>query len=401
MPEVVTDAAVKRAMELIHRQYADELTIEQLARCAGLSRTVLAQRFDSAFGQSPMRYCVGWRLRVAAEMLERDRCTASEVAYAVGFGSEAAFNRAFRRRYGEPPARWVRQRAADTLRELPRQQVLHCKAKDGTQLAWSRVGHGFPLVKTANWLNHLEFDWQSPVWRHWLLELTRHNLLVRYDERGNGLSDWDVHDLSFEAMVDDFEAVVDASGVQQFDLLGLSQGASVAIAYSLRHPGRVRRMVLLGGYAQGWAVRCRGEELARREAMVTLTRTGWGSDISAFRQIFANLYIPGGSPEQVAWWTELQRISTSPANAERLQRALSTIDVEHMLARVTVPTLVAHASRDHVIPFHCGEQLAARIPGCRFIRLDSENHVLLQGEPAWLDFLSTLREFLAPTTAID
>ena len=395
MPEVVTDAAVRRAMELIHSQYAAELTIEQLARRAGVSRTVLAQRFDSALGQTPMRYCVDWRLRVAADMLARGRQTAVQVAYAVGFGSEAAFNRAFRRRYGEPPARWGRQRAAETLRELPRQQVRHCRAKDGTQLAWSSVGSGFPLVKAANWLNHLEFDWQSPVWRHWLLELTRQNTLIRYDERGNGLSDWDVQDLSFDAMVDDFEAVVDASGAEQFDLVGLSQGASVAIAYSLRHPGRVRRMVLLGSYAQGWAVRCHGEELARREAMVTLTRTGWGSDMSAFRKIFADLYIPGGSPEQVEWWTELQRISTSPANAERLQRALSKIDVEEMLPQVTVPTLVAHATRDHVVPFHCGEQLATRIPGCRFIRLDSENHVLLQSEPAWNDFLSVVREFLA------
>lgn len=395
MPEVVADAAVKRAMDLIHRQYADELTIEQLARCAGVSRTVLAQRFDSALGQTPMRYCVDWRLRVAADMLERGHHTAAEVAYAVGFGSEAAFSRAFRRRYGEPPARWRRQRASETLRELPRQQVRHCRATDGTQLAWSSVGCGFPLVKAANWLNHLEFDWQSPVWRHWLLELTRQNTLIRYDERGNGLSNWDVHDLSFDAMVDDFEAVVDASGVQEFDLLGLSQGASVAIAYSLRHPGRVRRMVLLGSYAQGWAVRCHGEELARREAMVTLTRTGWGSDSSAFRKIFADLYIPGGSPEQVAWWTELQRISTSPANAERLQRALSKIDVEAMLPQVTVPTLIAHATRDHVVPFHCGEQLAACIPNCRFLRLDSENHVLLQSEPAWHDFLSVVREFLA------
>lgn len=401
MPELVKDAAVERALDLIHRQYADELTIGQLARCAGLSRTVLAQRFDSALGQTPMRYCVDWRLRVAAQMLGQGGHTASEVAHAVGFGSEAAFNRAFRRRYGEPPARWSRQRAAATLRELPGQRVLHCRAKDGTQLAWSRVGRGFPLIKTANWLNHLEFDWQSPVWRHWLLELTRSNLLVRYDERGNGLSDWDVDDLSFEAMVDDFEAVVDASGVQQFDLLGLSQGASVAIAYSLRHPGRVRRMVLLGGYAQGWAVRCSGEELARREAMVTLTRTGWGSDTSAFRQIFANLYIPGGSPEQVAWWTELQRISTSPANAERLQRALSTINVEDLLAQVTVPTLIAHATRDHVVPFQCGEQLAAGIQGSRFVRLESENHVLLQGEPAWFDFLGAMRDFLAPVALIN
>jgi pimeloyl-ACP methyl ester carboxylesterase len=155
-------------------------------------------------------------------------------------------------------------------------------------------------------------------------------------------------------------------------------------------------MVLLGGYAQGWAVRCRGEELARREAMTTLSRTGWGTDTPAFRQMFSNLYIPGGSAEQLAWWTELQRVSTSPANAERLQRALSTIDVKPLLARVTVPTLVAHARRDQVVPFACGEQLAAAIPGSRFVALDSENHVLLEGEPAWDDFQAAARRFLRP-----
>jgi pimeloyl-ACP methyl ester carboxylesterase len=332
---------------------------------------------------------------MAADILRTGGCSAAEIAFRVGFGSEAAFNRAFRREYGKPPVSWRRSNAEGANDpELPVQEVRYCTAADGTRLAWSAVGMGLPLVKTANWLNHIEFDWHSPVWRHWLRELMRENRLIRYDERGNGLSDWDTPELSFEAFVDDLETVVDAAGIGQFDLLGISQGAAVAIAYSLRHPGRIRRMVLLGSYARGWALRLQGDELARREAMVTLTRTGWGSDNPAYRQMFTSLYIPGGSAEQLGWWNDLQKISTSPDNAVRLQRALSTIDVTEMLDKVTVPTLVAHAKRDHVIPLEAGKELAASIPGARFLELDSDNHVLLEHEPAWEIFLTAVRQFL-------
>jgi pimeloyl-ACP methyl ester carboxylesterase/AraC-like DNA-binding protein len=389
------DPAVSRALNIIHTCYAQELDVASLARAAGVSRTVLADKFVRLLGEPPMRYCSRWRLRVAAGMLHEGSRSAAEIAFMVGYGSEAAFNRAFRRAYGKPPITW--SRLAGTPQgdfDLPEQQVRYCTAGDGTRLAWSAVGSGMPLVKTANWLNHIEFDWQSPVWRHWLKELTRENCLVRYDERGNGLSDWDTPKLSFEAFVDDLETVVDAAGLDQFDLLGISQGAPVAIAYSLRHPGRIRKMILLGGYARGWAVRLKGDDLARREAMVTLTRTGWGSDNPAYRQMFTSLYIPGGSAEQLGWWNDLQRVSTSPDNAERLQRAISTIDVTALLAHVRVPTLVAHASRDHVIPVTAGKELAEGIPGARYIELDSENHVLLQHERAWPTFITAARDFL-------
>lgn len=153
-------------------------------------------------------------------------------------------------------------------------------------------------------------------------------------------------------------------------------------------------MVLLGGYARGWALRLQGEELARREAMVTLTRTGWGSDNPAYRQMFTGLYIPGGTAEQLGWWNELQRVSTSPANAERLQRVLGAIDVTPLLGQVSVPTLVAHAKRDHVISFEAGRQLAEAIRGATFLELDSENHILLENEPAWQQFLKASRGFL-------
>lgn len=389
------DPALARALAIIHTRYPEPLRVSSLAREAGVSRSVLAERFCRILGEAPMRYCTRWRLRVAADMLRDGNRTASEIAFLVGFGSEPAFNRAFRREFGQPPARWRRQRPA---REgdggLPDQKVRYCTASDGTRLAWSAVGSGMPLVKTANWLNHIEFDWQSPVWLHWLRELTRENCLIRYDERGNGLSDWDSANLSFDAFVDDLETVVDEAGLEQFDLLGISQGAPVAIAYSLRHPGRIRKMILLGGYARGWALRLKGEDLARREAMVTLTRTGWGSDNPAYRQMFTSLYIPGGSAEQLGWWNDLQRVTTSPTNAERLQRALSTIDVTALLPDVEVPTLVAHARRDHVIPVEAGRELAQGIRGSRYLELDSENHVLLEHEPAWRTFVAAIREFL-------
>jgi pimeloyl-ACP methyl ester carboxylesterase len=329
-------------------------------------------------------------------LLEQGSIKAGQCAFAVGFGSEAAFNRAFKRRFGLAPMTWRRCRqAAPVEGTLPPQAIAYTQAIDGTRLAWSSMGEGFPLVKTANWLNHLTFDWQSPVWRHWLDLLSREHRLIRYDERGNGLSDWETPEFSLAAFVDDFEAVIAASGVDRFDVLALSQGAAVATAYAVRHPHRVRRMVLVGGYARGWRLRLTGEDYARREAMVTLSRTGWGSDNPAFRQMFTNLYIPGGKPEQIDWWNELQRITTSPENAERLQMALGLIDVTHLLDQVRVPVLVAHSRRDQIIPFDLGAELAARIAGAKFLPLDSDNHVLLASEPAWLTFSTAIGDFLA------
>jgi pimeloyl-ACP methyl ester carboxylesterase/AraC-like DNA-binding protein len=383
---------VARAVQLIQARYGEPLTVAAIARGAGVSRTVLGERFASCLGEPPIRYCTRWRLQRAAELLLEGHALV-DVAYQVGFNSEAAFNRAFKREHGAPPAAWRRSRKNPPA--LPAQQVRHCTASDGTRLAWSAVGSGPPLVKTANWLNHISFEWESPLWRHWLLALARDNQLIRYDERGNGLSDWDTPCFSLGAFVEDLETVVEAAGVDRFDLLGISQGAAVAIAYSIRNPGRIRKMVLLGGYARGWALRLTGEELEGREAMITLSRTGWGNDNPAFRQMFTALYIPGGSAEQADWFNEMQRVSTSPANAERLQRVLGTIDVSQLRPRVTVPTLIAHARRDHVIPFAAGEELARGIPGARFVELDSENHILLESEPAWRDFLAAMRDFLA------
>jgi pimeloyl-ACP methyl ester carboxylesterase/DNA-binding SARP family transcriptional activator len=277
---------------------------------------------------------------------------------------------------------------------LPAQQVRFCAAHDGTGLAYSVVGDGPPLVKTANWLNHLEHDWDSPLWRHWVRHFIGYRRLIRYDERGNGLSDWNTADISFDAFVEDLASVVDAAGLDRFDLFGVSQGCSVAIAYAVRNPGRVRKMILYGGYPTGWKARGAPEEVETREAMITLTRTGWGRNNPAFRQLFTSLFFPEASPAEVEWFNELQRVSASPENAIRLQQAFGMIDVRDYLPKVDVPTLVLHANRDAVVPFTAGRTLAASIPGAQFVQLDSRNHLILENEPAWSRAAEAIRLFL-------
>lgn len=261
-------------------------------------------------------------------------------------------------------------------------------------LAWAQAGEGFPLVKAANWLNHLVLDWESPVWMPLMRELTRNNRLIRYDERGTGLSDWNAPDLSFARFVDDLESVVDAAGLDRFDLFAISQGAAVAIAYCHRHPGRVRRLVIHGGYATGWQVRGTPEQRRAREAMITLTRAGWGADHGAFREMFTRQFIPGASRAQTEWFNELERATTTPENAARIQEALGPIDVRPLLAGLTVPTLVIHSRRDQMIPYEAGVMLARGIPGARFVKLDSDRHVPMDDDPAWPEFCRALRAFL-------
>lgn len=276
------------------------------------------------------------------------------------------------------------------------QEIHFCQTADGVQLAYARMGKGFPLVKTGHWMTHIEFDFESPIWRHLYQELSRNHAFYRYDARGNGLSDRDVPDVTFERFVDDLEAVVDAAGLDQFDLLGISQGCAVSIAYAVRHPERVSRLVLLGGYAVGWKKRARTEaDKAAGEAMLTLMRLGWGQENPAFRQMFTSQFIPDANKEQADWFNELQRISSSPADAARNLQANGEVDVNSLLPQVKVPTLVMHARHDARVPFEGGRRMAAGIPGARFVPLESRNHIMLEGEPALARFLEELHAFLA------
>ena len=276
------------------------------------------------------------------------------------------------------------------------QRIRFCTAPDGARLAYATSGKGPALVRAPHWLTHMEFDWRSPVWRPWLQEISSRHTLVRFDARGCGLSDRDVDDMSFEAWVRDLETVVDAAGLERFPLFGISQGCAVALAYAARHPERVTRLVLYGGYARGTLTRARTP--AEREEAEMLSRQlplGWGRDNPAFRFFFAARFFPEGTPEQHRWFSELQRISTAPEIAVRLRSTASHIDVTEEAARVRAPALVLHATGDAAVPFDEGRLIAALVPGAQFVALESPNHILLEGEPAWTRFGDEVRRFLA------
>jgi pimeloyl-ACP methyl ester carboxylesterase/DNA-binding winged helix-turn-helix (wHTH) protein len=282
----------------------------------------------------------------------------------------------------------------------PRQEIRFCTTQDGVRIAYARVGLGTPLVKAANWLNHLDYEWESPLWQHWINELTQHHTFIRYDERGNGLSDWEVADISFEAWVDDLEAVVEASEVERFALFGLSQGGAVAIAYAARYPERVSHLILCGAYSRGFNHRQRPEALAARHALETLVRLDWGKNNPAFSAMFTSLYISeNASPEHQRWLNDLQRVSATPENAARIMEACDVINVRDLLPKVSVPTIVFHCDRDRAVPPEEGRIIAAEIPNAKFVPLSSPNHLLLAEEPAWRVFLVELGRFLGWKTS--
>ena len=274
------------------------------------------------------------------------------------------------------------------------QDIRYCTAPDGTRIAFAVSGSGYPILKCANWLSHLQYEWESPVWRHWMQGLSATNRLIRYDQRGNGLSDWKCADLSFDAMAADLECVVDAAGLDRFALLGVSGGCAISVGYAARHPERVSHLVLYGGRPKGWRAQGDPNEIARRAAMQTLLRTGWELDNPAFRRMFTSLFIPDATPEQMEWFSELQRRTISPENGARYQDAAATFDVTSVLKLVKMPTLVLHAAGDGIVPFEAGKEFAAGIRGARFVPLESRNHILLESEPAFAQFLDETRRFI-------
>ncbi len=290
----------------------------------------------------------------------------------------------------------VHERPIETTsrRMLRKQKIGFCRARDGARIAFATVGEGPPLVKAANWLNHLELDWDSPIWGPTFAACANERTFVRYDERGNGLSDWNVNDIGFEAFVRDLETVVDALGLERFPLLGISQGCAVSIAYAVRHPERVSGLILIGGYATGWRIGASAEEQARREAVLTLTQHGWGTSNPAYRHIFSQTFMPDSKPEDLEWFDEFQRQTTSPENAVRFQEAFGHIDVRESLSKVSVPTIVFHAREDQRISIDQGRELAIAIPGAEFVPLESKNHILLGHEPAWLRCVEETAAFL-------
>jgi pimeloyl-ACP methyl ester carboxylesterase/DNA-binding winged helix-turn-helix (wHTH) protein len=276
-----------------------------------------------------------------------------------------------------------------------RQEIRFCTTADGTRLAYAAVGSGPPLVRAAHWITHVDYDWQSPVWRHWLVGLARRHTLVRYDERGCGLSDHDVTDFSLDAFVQDLETVVDDLDLDRFPLLGVSQGGAVAIAYAARHPERVSHLVLFGAYVQGRMRRAPSDEQRREAALqIEMVRLGWGRDDPGFRRFLTSSFIPDAPPELWDSFAELLRRTSSAENAARLLESWGGIDVTEEAPRIASPTLILHARDELRVPLEQARRLAALIPGARFVPLDSRNHLLRADEPAWPRFLDEVDAFL-------
>lgn len=276
------------------------------------------------------------------------------------------------------------------------QQIQFCRASDGTRIAYATCGSGAPLIKTANWLTHLEYDLASPMWRPWLERLAQNHCVIRYDERGCGLSDRTVASVTFDDWVSDLEAVIDAAGLRRFALLGMSQGGAVAMAYAARHPDRVSHLVLHGAYARGRLERA-GSPSDREEAALLhkLIEIGWGKENPAFRQVFTSFFIPDAGREHYRWFNDLQRMSATPAMASKILSICDSVDVRRLAARIRVPTLVLHARGDARVPFEEGRMLAGTISGARFVPLESGNHAILPSEPAWEKLLGEIEQFLA------
>ena len=275
------------------------------------------------------------------------------------------------------------------------QQIRFCAGFDGARLAYTVTGKGAPLVKAVHWLTHLEFEWQNPVWKPWIERLSASHTLLRMDARGCGLSDWEVPEITFEAMVRDFSDIIDSAGMERFALFGHSQGGAIAVEYAARNPQRVTHLVLLGAFARGAMLRDptpdRIEEL---QALLKLIQVGWGRDDPLYRQMMSLQFMPGATTEQILSLSELQRVSTTSRNAVRIVEALQTVDVREAARKVRCPTLLMHARGDRRIPYHESLLLASLIPGARFVPLESENHILMPQEPAWQQFFAELEAFV-------
>lgn len=273
------------------------------------------------------------------------------------------------------------------------QQIRFCRTDERVTLAWASSGRGPPLVKAANWLSHLEYDWKSPVWRPLLDRLGQNHTVIRYDKRGCGLSDREVDELSFGVWVRDLEAIVDAAKLERFPLLGISQGGPIALTYAVRHPDRVSHLILYGSYVRGRMHRGpRAQEEAA--ALVRLVRVGWGKDVDAYRRLFASLFWPRATPEQMHAFSELQRVSASAGTAARIMEGFHHVDVRDLAPRVRVPTLVLHVEGDNMIPFEEGRIAASLIPGASFVPLPGVNHVVAPEDPAFEPFLQAVDAFL-------
>ena len=278
-----------------------------------------------------------------------------------------------------------------------RPDIRFCTAPDGVKLAVASYGSGPPLVRAGTWLTHVEYDATSPLSAHWCEELARGHRYVTYDGRGCGLSDRAVGDLSLDVFVADLEAVVDGLGLDRFPLVGMSMGAPIAVAYAARHPDRVSRLVLHGGFPRSYLSATNPDPRVLEEADVLFksARLGWGTGSAALRQVFVAKLMGDATEGQRQAFDERQRVTATADVAEKYLRAMFALDVKELAPRVSCPTIAFHSRGDQLVFVEQGRKLAALIPGARFVPLDSKNHILFREEPAWHALVADLRTFLA------
>ncbi len=252
------------------------------------------------------------------------------------------------------------------------QRIAFCTTSDGVHIAYASSGQGPPLVIMLGWITHLEQGLLSPAYFGSALhQIGARHFVVRYDGRGFGLSDRAVSDYSLNARVRDLEAVTEALKLERFSIYAISMGGPTAIAYAARHPEKVSRIVLYGSYAR--LIRD-VQDRQKWEAMITLIRTGWGSDNPAYRQMFTSLFMPDGSEVDQRLFNEMQRVAATPEDAAAFVSMGLDIDVRDLARQIHVPTLVAHVRGDQVVPFDLGRELAALVPGARLVVIEGRDH---------------------------
>jgi class 3 adenylate cyclase/pimeloyl-ACP methyl ester carboxylesterase len=272
--------------------------------------------------------------------------------------------------------------------------VQYCSSPDGVSIAHTKVGEGYPLVAVGSWMTHLEEDWANPMWGHYLSNLAQDFTVIRYDQRGNGMSDWDNVDISFDRMVDDLKAVIDCYDYEKVALFGPSQAASVSIAYAQQYPEKVSHLILYGAYARGRCKRGSPEGIEESKALVTLIRQSWGRDNPVVRQMITSLFMPDATQEEASWFNEFQKTCGPGENIARFREMFDDIDISHLLANVRVPTLVVHCVGDSVAPLSEGKLFASRIPGAEFVTLNSRSHMVFENDPEFPRLLHSVRDFL-------
>lgn len=336
---------------------------------------------DSVVEDNNLDYCIS-QLR---KLLHPAKCIETVPRHGYRFVAEVTT--------AKPNGQLIRMEPTQQPSDAPEQPIQFFTTSDGVRIAYSVGGQGPVLVRTIHWLNHLDFEWKTPLRRQWLSEVMQHNTLVRYDQRGSGLSDWNISDFSFRRTVQDFEELVNAAGLEEFAIFGGCQGAAVAIAYAVHHPERVTKLIINGTFANGWPAPGPGAQ-EHLEAMLSLIRSGWGRDNPAFRQLWTTLFRPDADAVEAAWLNELQRMASSPENAARMIAEFPNIRIVDMLPKISCPTLVLHSRDDGAVPVQEGKLIAARIRGARFVELPSRNHMVSPGDPSWKQFVEELSEFM-------